>query len=375
MKSPPRVLHVLEATLGGTGRHVLDLLRGLALKPEYPIELHLAFATRRSDQRFINGLPGLAEAGVHCFRCDMRRGIHPPSDMACLAQISRYAHRHGIQLVHGHSAKGGYLARLASGLLPRVRSVYTPHSSPFRMGVMYHGLEIAAGALLTDRVIAVSASERAELIQSHAAAPWRIRVIPNGLPEGSVDAQPVSKNGIVVGTLGRLTAQKSPLRFLDIAQRVVRQDPRIKFLWVGDGELRSQWQSWVREHNLEDNVQLGGWREDVETALAGMDIFLIVSDYEGAPYALLEAMRARLPCIVTDVPGSRDIVTHDLTGFIVPKEDRSQQVSRILALADDAALRHRFGEAGWNRWKHTYSLEHMVEATYEVYAELVPFNH
>ena len=366
-----RVLHVLEATLGGTGRHVLDLLEGLAAEGG-EFDLHLAYATRRADPRFTSRLPAVQAAGVHCFGCDMHREIHPPSDAASLLRISRYARRHGIEIIHGHSAKGGYLGRLATRLVPKTRSVYTPNSSPFRMGILYHGLEVTAGALFTDLVIAVSPSERAELIANHAAPSSRIRLIPNGIPDtGPPAPHRHSGKAITVGTLGRLTPQKAPLRFLDLAQAIRALDPKIQFLWVGDGELRSEWDRGVAERRLESNVRLDGWRTDIEAALAEMDIFLMVSDYEGAPYALLEAMRAKLPCLVTDVPGSRDTVVHEQTGFIIPRHDTSQQAGYVLRLAHNESLRSRLGQSGWNRWKETYTLDRMVESTRDIYLELL----
>src|SRR5262245_4101602 len=115
------VAFVIEATHGGTARHLLELASGLTADGH---SVHVIYSHRRAESRFIKGLsemPGIRTAVV-----DMRREPHPSDAVACIA-IRRYLRKRGpFDVVHGHSSKGGALARLAAFGLPVAR-IYTPH--------------------------------------------------------------------------------------------------------------------------------------------------------------------------------------------------------------------------------------------------------
>lgn len=158
------VLHLLEATGGGTRLHVIDLLTGLHTKHSDEVELHFGYSLRRADSNFKSALKYLKLTNMKCFECDMTREISPISDIKKVVQVANYVKANKIDIVHAHSAKAGYIGRLAAKSIRGTRSVYTPNASPFRLSLMYHLLEIVAGLIFTDTVIAVSESEKDELI-------------------------------------------------------------------------------------------------------------------------------------------------------------------------------------------------------------------
>lgn len=96
--------------------------------------------------------------------------------------------------------------------------------------------------------------------------------------------------------VGRIETQKRPLYFLEVAKRIHAQWSEARFLWVGDGSLRSTWDQEIDALGLRDIVQCAGWQDDVEPFLAAGDVFLHVAEFEGLPLALIEAMSAGLPC-------------------------------------------------------------------------------
>ncbi len=118
-------------------------------------------------------------------------------------------------------------------------------------------------------------------------------------------------------------------------------------------------------------MHLEGWRADARERLAGFDIFVLPSDYEGFPFAVLEAMAAGLPCVVSDVDGTREAVVESETGFLCKARDSEQWLGRLNKLASDGELRETLGTRGLERMRSHFSLEAMAAGTARVYDEVL----
>jgi glycosyltransferase involved in cell wall biosynthesis len=169
---------------------------------------------------------------------------------------------------------------------------------------------------------------------------------------------------IFLGCVARLEQQKDPLFALEL----LRQLPaHVKLVWVGDGRLRGDFERMIQHYGLSTRVFLEGWRTDARQRLAGFDIFLLPSEYEGFPFAVLEAMAAGLPCVVSDVDGTREAVIDGETGYLCRPRDSQQWLARIGQLLIDADLRQRMGSQGLERMREHFSLEAMARGTVQVY--------
>ncbi len=179
---PIRLLYVLEATGGGSRRHLLELINGLISRFPGRYSIHLIYSTGRADKAFLSALPLLSRKGVALHRIDMVREPSLLKDLRAFFSIAYYARHQNIQIIHSHSAKAGFLGRLAGLFVPGARTVYTPHSSPFRKSALFWFLEWVAARFLTDALIAVSLSESQELIQAGIVSPKKAHTIYNGIP-------------------------------------------------------------------------------------------------------------------------------------------------------------------------------------------------
>jgi glycosyltransferase involved in cell wall biosynthesis len=160
---------------------------------------------------------------------------------------------------------------------------------------------------------------------------------------------------IVLGCVARVEQQKDPLFALEL----LRQLPaHVKLVWVGDGRLR------------EDFVRVTQ-QSDARQRLAGFDVFLLPSEYEGFPFAVLEAMAAGLPCVVSDVDGTREAVVEGETGFLCKPRDSAQWLGRLGILLGDAEMRQRMGAQGLERMRRDFSQEAMARATVQVYDKVL----
>lgn len=372
-----RILHVVEASFAGVGRHVLDLSEGLLARGH---EIHLAYSPRRADAQFRERLAHLD--GLRAWTLDLRREPHP-SDLAGVRALRRGLRTRGpFDLVHGHSSKGGAVARLAAAAT-RVPAVYTPHAI-WTMDPTSPALARAAVAWaerllarVNGLVIAVSPAE-AEHMARLGIPPHRLRTVLNGiravdLPTGN-DARcalGLPRDALVVGFVGRLAKQKAPDVLVSAFHRVSCAHPEALLAVVGDGPLRPMLECRIEQLGLREKVRWLGER-DGQFAMAAFHVLVLPSRYEGLPYVLLEALAAGVPIVATERATGGLVVEPGVNGLVVPVDDPDGLADAILRLLSNEAERSAFGRAARGRAAR-FSRERMVEETERVYREAVGF--
>ena len=296
-----RILLVIEPSGGGSGRHVVDLAQGLI---DNGHAVSLIYSPTRAEPHFE------AEASAlplrHLERLPMRRAVGP-WDIGALIALRRLIARLGpFDIVHGHSAKAGALARLAAPT--SAARVYTPHAlptlNPVEVGATPYGLvETWLARLACEAVIAVSDEETA-----HAARRGfpieRLHTIPNGLTACETMDHAAARrimgladDAWVVGFVGRLSPQKDPVRFAQTLSLAHARRPRILGVMIGEGELYDE----ARAVGGRAVHMLGAL--DARPLMAGFDLFAMTSRYEGFSYAMVEAAAAGLPILTSKVGG------------------------------------------------------------------------
>jgi len=375
-----KVLLLLEASGGGAGRHVADLALGLKARG---VEVHLAYGTRRLSSPFAQGLPALREAGVELLPLpSLRRSPHP-SDLGVLRELLAYARKEGpFSLVHGHSSKGGALARVL-GVLLRIPILYTPHGvvtlSPFLSPLerlAYGGAERLL-ARLADLTIAVSPWE-GEALARLGYPKSRLRVIPNGVdlrpPSPEERAGVRARLGLqegerAVGFVGRLDLQKDPLLALESFARFLPKEPRSRLVVVGDGPLRGRFLKRAGELGVEAQLRFLGAVES-RSVMPALDTLLLTSAYEGFPYVVLEALALGVPVVAAPVPGLGEWLGERGLALVAPSRGPE-------AVGERLAQRFRQGEAVKALRRKSMeaaaelSVKKMVEATLEAYLSVL----
>lgn len=343
------VLQVLEATEGGTRRHLRDLVG--ALDPA-AFRCVLAVSCRR-DPDFQSDLAAWRARGLEVTELAMRRGVSPFADLAALTGLVRCVRRVRPDLIHAHSAKAGALAR-AAGALCRVPVVYTPHAFPFlmkeggpRRRAFYRRVERLARRG-TATVIAVSREEEAAAL-ALGYARERVALIPNGVAPCEAGAVIVRDTAALrVGFLGRLTRQKGPDLLLDAMQEVVVHLPHVRVVIYGDGPMAAPLRARAELGPLAGHVRFAGpsAQPDAVSLLRGVDVAVVPSRWEGCPYVVLEAFQAGVPVAAAAVGGVVDLIRHGENGLCVPPEDPEALGDALLTLLRDAVLRRKLAEQG-----------------------------
>jgi glycosyltransferase involved in cell wall biosynthesis len=375
-----KVLLLLEASGGGAGRHVLDLALGLK---ERGVEVHLAYGTRRLSSPFAQGLPALQEVGVKLLPLSSLRRSPHPSDLGVLKRLLAYAEKEGpFSLLHGHSSKGGTLARVL-GVLLRIPVLYTPHGvvtlSPFLSPLerlVYGGAEKLL-ARLTDLTIAVSPWE-GEALARLGYPKSRIRVIPNGVdlhppsPEERVGVRAqlgLREGERAVGFVGRLDLQKDPLLALDSFAHFLPKEPRSKLVVVGDGPLREKLLKRAEELGVGARLRLLGAVES-RSVMPALDVLLLTSAYEGFPYVVLEALSLGVPLVSAPTPGLGEWLREEGLALVPQRRDPKPLGEALLQLFSQEGLAEDLRKRG-ARKVEDLSMERMVEETLRVYLALI----
>ncbi|HZC80055.1 MAG TPA: glycosyltransferase, partial [Ktedonobacterales bacterium] len=208
-----------------------------------------------------------------------------------------------------------------------------------------------------------------------------IRVIPNGVdlavptresPAARAAAGlslKLSPDALVVGAVGRISVEKNPRLFSELAARIGKGPGRIQFVLVGDGPAMAELRAFVDSLGLGERLVLAGGREDVASLLPAFDIFVSTSNTEGMPNAVMEAMAAGLPVVATRVGGTEEVVEEGRTGFLVEPGDLGALVDRTRRLIAEERLRADMGHLGRSRIESVFPMEKMVTATAALYDE------
>ncbi|MEZ6098595.1 MAG: glycosyltransferase family 4 protein [Pirellulaceae bacterium] len=378
-KQPLRVLQVVESALTGVGRHLFDLTEGLV---EMGHSVHLIYSPDRMDRAFERRLEALTRRSnsFAAHPLSMRRG---PSarDPLIAATVARYVRNHGpFQLVHGHSSKGGAIARLA-GQLCRLPSVYTPHAirtmNPFISPLERRILTTAERTLarMSGAVIAVSYEEGEHLVETLRFPAHRVRVVVNGIERFAHPDRDDARRTLqiprdipVAGFVGRLSDQKGLDVLLKAWQRVLTPLPQARLAIVGHGELEQTLRRLALELGVDHAVDWLGEQVGVEV-MPAFDVLAFPSRYEGLSYVLLEALVIGLPVVASDKSSAGTAIDDGSSGYIHRVNDDAALSEHLTRLLSDPDLCAEFGWSAQNKVE-SFGVSQMIEQTLDVYYEI-----
>lgn len=294
-----KLLFIVEAMGGGVFTYIVDLANELSQH----YDMYVAYGLRNQTP---NNYKDYFNDKVHLIRVEnFTREINLSKDVKAFFEIRKIAKDIQPDIIHLHSSKSGVLGRFAFNGR-KIPLYYTPHGYSFLMRnynekkrKMFKFIEsICSKRNCT--TISCSKGEHLETLKLTKKAKY----VNNGINveklQALLDTIQESKNKEkVVFTLGRISYQKNPKLFNKIAEQL----PNIKFVWIGDGELRDELKS--------SNITITGWLDRASALKTAMnaDIFILTSLWEGLPISLLEAMYMKKMCVVSDVIGNHDVIS------------------------------------------------------------------
>jgi len=304
----------------------------------------------------------------------LRRRVSLLNDLSALWKLNRLMAGSSFDIVHCHSSKAGILGRAAAFLAGTRKILFTVHGwgitpEQGRLKQFIYTAAEKAAAVISSNLVCVSKADFNWGIRRRIA-PSKLTVIYNGVPcygflnTGLLRAElGLSADDLLVGTVCRLSAQKNPLYFLELAADLLSAGsrPNIYFVLIGDGPLKNECEDYINLKCLQKRVFLLGSRENAASLMGDFDVFCLFSLWEGLPLTIIEAMLNRLPVLANIIGGIPELVADGETGFLVDPGDRKQALKKLIRLLEDPELRKQLGISGYHKAKSDFSLARMVQ--------------
>ena len=317
-----------------------------------------------------------------------RRAIHPWHDWRTYRELIRMLREIKPDLLHTHSSKAGIIGRAVAGKL-RLPCVHTIHGAAFHYGQSwlahrtYQSLErwaakftdkfISVCDAMTDQYVAARVAPREKFVTVYSGFDVEPFLTPPRLPEEVRRELGLLPDQIVIGKVGRLFPLKGHEFVLRAARAVIERCPNVRFLFVGDGSLRQQFEAELTANGLRDHFVFAGLVPPSQVAelVHAMDIVVHTSVWEGLARVLPQGLIAGKPVVSYDTDGAKEVVIPNETGYLLPSQSIAELSNALCELATDPALRLRLGATGRARFGEQFRHQFMTQRIREVYAEVL----
>lgn len=352
--------------MGGASIHLLDLASGLK-NAGHEVVIYVGGSGILLEKA--------KDKNIECISLiHMKREINFVSDMLCFFELRSHLIKSSPDIVHLHSSKAGILGRLVAKYLA-IPSVFTAHGWAFTEGVTEHRRKLYIIierfiARITGKIITVSNYDLKLALKSGVGDEGKIISIHNGMPD------------IVRGY--NLIRNNDCVRFIMVARFDHPKDQRLlieafSYLkeknWmlelVGDGPFLNDAIETAQKFDLTDQIVFSGDCNDVADRLAASDVFCLISNWEGLPLTIIEAMRSGLPVIASSVGGVPELVEEGNTGLLVQRGNLNSLVNAIDLLLGSGEKRKSLGRKGRALFEEKFMFELMLDKNIKVYEELL----
>lgn len=342
-------------------------------------DLSLWLRQNGHDPIVVTGAPGsicktLLDADIRVVEVrDLIRPIRPLKDVRAIIEISRILKVYAPDVVSCHSSKAGILGRIAARSMG-IPVIFTAHGWAFTEGVpglqrlSYKMIERTCGSLC-DHIITVCHHDRQLALAANIAPASRITTIHNGMPFlPPVRREAVASSPVRIGMVARFDSQKDHDTLLRALARLRDKDWRLTLIGGGDASNAAETAARL---GIVDRIEFMGECSNVPALLAGLDVFCLISRWEGFPRSILEAMRASLPVVASDVAGVRESVEDAVNGYLVPVGDDKILATSLSHLLDSPGLRAAMGNRGRAKFESSFTIERMLQPTLGIYRAVV----
>jgi glycosyltransferase involved in cell wall biosynthesis len=354
-----------SADFGGAQAHVRDLAVGIRAHGHECVVVTGPPDGLFSDQLRAHGIV------VHVLP-HLRKALHPINDPLALVELVAKLRKLKPELVAAHTAKAGFLGRVACALLG-IPCVFTPHGwsivdrASGKINHTFKALERLGGMLGTG-VITVCRDEHETGSMSGLIAQNKLFCVYNGIPDSSIRAK-AGDDSLTVVMVARFHKQKDHATLLRALSRLRGHPWRLKL--VGSGPLLEVTRQLASSLGVAQRVEFLGECKNTAEILSQSAIFVLSTFYEAFPISILEAMRTGLPIVATKVGGIPEAVSDGLNGFLVPPSRDDLMAESLRRLFLNVSLREQMGRNGREQFLQRFTDKQMILRTLEVYNVLV----
>lgn len=349
--------------IGGAQVHVKDL--AIALQEDLHKVLILT-----GEQGIYN--EDLRQAGVESVSCKyLKKQINPFADGKSFRFILNVIDLFKPDLIAAHSSKTGILGRLASQIT-KIPCIFTAHGWSFTTGIpepnrtIFRWLEKLT-ASLADKIICVSEYDR-QIGLNAGMKSQQLLTVHNGMKdiETQLRTKPAQGKPVKIAMVARFDRQKDHLTLIKAFK-----DLNAELILVGDGPSFDKTKQQVAQLGISEQVSFLGFRQDIAEILAQVHIYALISNWEGLPCTIIEAMRAGLPVVASDVGGVKEIVIDQQTGYVIPRGNIQALRQKLNYLISNEQARISMGIMGRQKYESQLTFKHMYDKTLTAYHEVI----
>lgn len=382
-----KIAHVITRLIVG-GAQENTLASVLGLRQKYGLDVSLiAGPTSGPEGSLTDEIKNEIGEDYHEIP-ELIRSIHPLKDYRAYKLLKSHFKQHKPDIVHTHSAKAGFLGRMAAfdAKVPLViHGIHGPSFGPFQNGLknfLYLQAERWAGKR-TDHFVSVARAMTQQYLAAGIGCQSKYTRIFSGFPLNAYDNQEkrdairrelgISTSDFVVGKIGRLFKLKGHGDLFKVAPRLVKMIPEIKFLLVGGGPWEAKFKNMADRHGLSDYFVFTGLvpPQDIPGLISTMDLLIHLSLREGLPRAIPQAQAAGKPVIAYDCDGAGEVCRDGRSGYLIPPGDRLSLCELISQIYNNPDLAFKFGSQGRDYVMENFSVEKLVDEQYRLYNNLV----
>jgi len=367
-----RIVYIITRTdvIGGAQIHIRDTAAQM-------VKLgHEAFVLSGLAGEFVNDL---TSKGIIFHEIPhLQQSIDPWNDLKAFFALRALLKKIKPDLVSCHSSKAGLIGRFASYSL-RIPTLFTVHGWSFRVSIMsklriwaYVSLEKLAGNFC-DCIITVSDFDYQLGIKYKIINPDKLNIVHNGVmdhepPLLRIDSRTLPPLRVIM--TARFEEPKDHITLIEACRNL----PEIELWFIGDGLLEESIKSRVLKYSMQNRVHFLGRRKDVAAIMTKCDVFALISDSEGFPRSTLEAMRAGLPIIVSDVGGAKEAIIEGENGFSIQRRDVSALQQALLFFINNPDRLSSMGVISRKLFEKKFNFSIMFQNTYDIYEKIL-LNH
>jgi len=364
---------VTQSEFGGAQRYIIDLASNLSQK-----NYEITVAAGGKDLLFSK----LAEKNIKYFCLkNLVREIDLWHDLLAYFEIKKLIKRIRPDIIHLNSSKAGVIGALAGHRLGVKKIIYTVHGFVLNEPMsawkkkLYLWAERFSGRY-KDVLICVSDFDRQVGIKYNIVPEKKLVTINNGIDKINFLEKNEARrylglpqDKIIIGTIANFYLTKGLSYFIQAAAIIYKILPEIKFTIIGDGQIRTELETLIKQHGLQNNFILTGAKPEAWKYLKAFDLYICSSVKEGFPFSIIEAMQAQLPIIATKVGGIPEIIQDNATGLLINPANQTELSEAIIKLINNKSLAEQLAGQAQLKALEKLSLRQMVdktEATYQL---------
>ena len=370
-----KILHVAQAA-GGVDRYLQMLLPRL-----YAHGFHQLLLCSQDYKR-----ADYEECVDEFIQVKMGQSLKPQAILKCVMAVRTAIRQFKPDIVYCHSSLAGGFGRIAC-IGTNVKVIYNPHGWAFDMKgsrlkrLVYVTLERLL-AHVTDKFVLISNAEKLSAVVNHVAPFTKLKVIFNGIDFTKLQQElnngvgiraelGISKDAYVIGMVGRISKQKAPDVFVQMAAEVVKRIPSAEFIIVGDGDMKPQILEQSARLGISARLHITGWVDCPAKYLSVMDCAVLLSRWEGFGLVIAEYMYAQKPIVATCVDAIPDLVTNNVNGLLVDIDNAVAAAAAVIKLYEDKKLRIRLVENAYNKVVACYNVDRVAVEHIDMMCKLI----